>query len=428
MLCYDKIKVRGTYGVGDSLTVFLGKDNLNDSKLIRKIEEKITAMTPLYDDFVVVVLQDKNGLVDKNFPTVFQTINNRSFGLTDYYRVEVGFKTDTCNTLYRIDCLSLEETLRLFRSICVDRIAPCVTDWEGPEIFPEEKDEFRDKCLHFISKLWQDGIGGEAIKSVELEALEYLAYNDADIEYKSSMAFKYYDHGLFRNILSMFEQFSFNPTVAYLRGLIEFEGLLSKPDYKMAFEYFNHAIKVGSLIAVYYVAIMYRDGLFVEKDLSKYEYMITTTFKIYKDSILECCPNKITLEMIKILCSKGKKKEAVAICNEVIKGEKDFCGLNIEQGKSSAVMLNQLYSLTQIDYNNLDLFDLLYVLQQPHRVKIVLGGDDYFVESFYSDQRLIVRFGNKFYRNANEFFDKCRIGKFLLQSLMNFVDKIEVIQ
>ena len=73
-------------------------------------------------------------------------------------------------------------------------------------------------------------------------------------------------------------------------------------------------------------------------------------------------------------------------------------------------LIEDLYKLIDIDYSDMDLFDLYYVLQTPGKVAFKYEEKDYVAEAVQEDVGVSVRFEDKWYRDVGGFFQKATIG------------------
>ena len=75
---------------------------------------------------------------------------------------------------------------------------------------------------------------------------------------------------------------------------------------------------------------------------------------------------------------------------------------------------------------DLGLFDLYYVLSKPCKATFRYDNEKYEVESVEEEGRIVVRFGNKWYRSVQEFFDNACIGDDRVATLAYDIYEMEV--
>lgn len=73
--------------------------------------------------------------------------------------------------------------------------------------------------------------------------------------------------------------------------------------------------------------------------------------------------------------------------------------------------VDKLYSLTEFDIKNCDIFDCYYLLTKPCMIKFEYDGRLYAVEAVREDDDSIsVKFGDKWYRTPDDFLKKAEIN------------------
>ncbi len=426
------INIRGEWYCGISLKTRLTADMLPADDIVCQIETKIKTMRSLYDEFLVVDLQNQQ-TADRELPIYFQMLRNRNFGMTNAYHLELGMKSERGIIHYIKDAVSLEEALDLFKKICVYRVRPESGAWKIGTITycaGNNEDEIRQLgyCERFLSKYWQNKIGGIGVEFAEYDAWEYVVENNSDAYYTCEIAREYERRGLYAKLRRLFEMESFNPVIAQINGEMALHGVFGKPDYKTAYEYFMHAKTVGSLLAEYYIAKMYQYGLYVETDYAEYERLIRMLYEKYQNNMLECCPRQVFLEMSKIEQRAGNIGKAIEYCIIPIKTQRTLMRVgfgNITDADREIV--NRLYELIEFDYDDMDLLDLLYVFNKPSKVRIAIGNKQLTVQAFHNEGKLIVKCGKSYYRDATFFLQKHKIKDKLLATYIYDVDYMEVL-
>lgn len=431
----SQIDIRGEWACGEGLKITLTADMLPAVDVVNRIETKIRSLRSLYFEVVIVELQDEN-TVDSDHPIYFQMLRNRDFGQTDTYRIELGMTID-CGIIHYIkDKASLFEALDVFRKICVNREKPKPSEWRignrnygAKETLKERKEKLQVKrCKDFLSRYWRHCLDGYGVEFAEYEAWEYVAENDNDPHFSCELAREYERRGLYTKVHRLFKTHSHNPVVAQINGEMALHGVFGKPDYKIAYEYFLHAMTIGSLLAEYYIAKMYRHGLYVKKDYDEYERRIRAVYQKYQDGIIECCPDRIFLEMSKIEQRAGNDDAAIEYCLRPLKISKKLMRTGygmITEGDSEFV--NRLYELIEFDPDDMDLLDLLYVLRQPCKVHFCIGNKQFTVQALKNNGRLIVKCGKAYYRDAVDLLQKHKIKDWHLAAYLDDISYMEIV-
>lgn len=430
-----KIDIRGEWYCGDPFAETLTSDMLPAVDLVRKIEQKIKSLRSLYYEFVIVDLQ-RRGNVDAEFPLYFQTLRNRDYLKTNTYLVRLDIMKEHEFISYSKNTLTLDEVIDLFRKYCVNREKPDASEWKvETQMLYEEETSTRgtdsandcERYKKFVSKCWQKKIEGIGVDFAEYEALEYITQNDYGPDYLCELAREYEAHGLYKKLDGLFDERSYNPVVAQIKGEMELNGIFGQPDYKKAFEYFTHAMSIGSILAEYNLAKMYKYGLYVKKNHAKYVRMLRSIYRKYNANLIEACPRSIILEMSKVEQQCGNEQAAIECCLQALNTQRMLmrCGLG-NVTSEDADIVQQLYELVEFDPDDMDLLDLLYVLQQPNRVRIMLNGRQIEVSAYYNNDRLIVECDNKFYRDAVDFLRRHKTGDELLSNQTSKIDYMEI--
>ena len=113
------------------------------------------------------------------------------------------------------------------------------------------------------------------------EALDYLITETKDPGYMLELGGLYYEQKQFELARKYYELAAeYDNTAALLcLGYIWYYGRTGARDYEKAFHYFDMARMRGDVNAAYKVADMYRRGLYVERDESKYREIIEDLYR-----------------------------------------------------------------------------------------------------------------------------------------------------
>lgn len=429
--------VRGEWYCGNSLEEKLTVDMLPADDLVQKIEKKIKSLRPIYHEFVVVELQDETN-IDKTYPLYFQIIRNKSYLKTNTYRAEIGMRKGYGTVLYAQTNLTLNDVLKLFRKICIQREKPNKSEWlEGKRVYGGKKlragsgiDDKTDYARYqsILTDCWLYNIVGRHAEFLEYDILEHAVFKFDDPYHLEQLARAYEKKGLYEKLNRLFETHSYHPVVAQIKGEMALHGIFGKPDYKKAFEYFTHAMKIGSLLAEYSIAMMYKHGLYVQQDYVKYEKMLRSVHRKYSSSWIMCCPFRIFLELSKLEQQRDNEEAALDFCLQA----QDITRWLATNGygtvtESDVDITQQIYDLGYFDPDEMGLLDLLVVLKKPCSINIGVKGHVVNVRSYYNNNRVVVKCGEKYYRDAVDFLRKYKVEGKYLTTYIDEIDYMEIV-
>ena len=265
-----------------------------------------------------------------------------------------------------------------------------------------------------------------------IEALEFLIEETHDPEHMMHLGGIYYEDRYYDLALKYYEMAaSYDHTPAYeCLGYIWYYGRTGEVDYKKAFEYYSRAAERGNTTAAYKVADMYKNGYYVEKDYDRYCKTIEKLYRKVKNTRLldnEPLP-EIYLRLSVIRREQGRTEDAVRLLFEARSYLEELLMYNPFWGslRNMEWLIADLYEMIDCDMTDLKLFDLYHVLREPRKVTFKYEGKIYEVESVEEDGRIIVRFGDKWYRSVREFFDKACIGDDRIATLAWDIYEMEV--
>ncbi len=266
------------------------------------------------------------------------------------------------------------------------------------------------------------------------EALKYLIVEANDTSAMMELGSYYYEQRHFDLALKYYElASSYGDTSAdECLGYIWYYGRTGERDYKKAFEYFSKAMSRGNLVASYKLADMYKNGYYVEKDYEKYKAIIGKLYSEIKDTdnIYDPLPEIFT-RLARIRVEQGKIAEAIELYEDAkffladrIADNSFFGNLNMMKW-----LIDDLYTLTDVDKNHINLFDLYYLLKKP--IKIVFFHDlfeeVYEVEAVEEDGKVIIHFCDKWYRDSDDFFSNANINGDKLTALYSVLSVFTVV-
>ena len=205
------------------------------------------------------------------------------------------------------------------------------------------------------------------------EALDYLITETKDPAYMLELGGLYYEQKQFELARKYYELASeYDNTAALLcLGYIWYYGRTGTRDYEKAFHYYDMARMRGDVNAAYKVADMYRRGLYVEQDESKYRAIIEELYKefrrdssYYLGKPYSKLP-EVYLRMGELLAGDGKTKNALKLFNisrtliaRRIRDSAFFGDRTIMKE-----LTGKIYELRKPDFDHIGLFDLYELLR-----------------------------------------------------------------
>lgn len=423
--------IRGNWYSGDSHKYCLTQEKVLSKRMINKIKNVIFSLKNLYCEFVVIDLYaDSTNIIDK--PTFFQLYKDRTFGMTEFYVVEVGIKRKNFVEIYSKSRLGYEEVIYHLNEICLKRKYPDLGEWKRMEkVFGEDAEELNDKEIIKLKKIAISYWYKKVSEVTCIEALEKLMELQLDYQYMEYLIVAYPNDRV-GNIKrkQIFEKLSCHPIVALEMGKIEYYGKLGAPNFKKAFEYFSHASKIGSISANHYLGQMYKYGQYVKKDLNKYEELTRSVYDFLVDAQAEHCFPGIDatiMELAEIEFQKGNEEKSLEYCllarKSAIKCSIHGCSVSDTLCKATIF----LYKLIEYDQNNTDLFDIFYLLANPNKIRIRVLEENIIVQSIEYNGELVVKYRDEIYRNVKVFLENCRINGRQLSTYYSEIFDIEVL-
>lgn len=405
---------------------------------ISKIKNKINSLKSYHGEYLIVDL--KGRLSDEKFDDnstrvgLFEFFKCKKYANLNYYRLDIRVDSLDSSKMYT-RYVRKKELLQLFDEICLKRKIPDLSKWKMFHDFNSEKsingdrdEEKISKCTE-IARSWLLGELSKDDYPLYFDSLEYLVEHDwaKEVGWHEMFFEELEKKGLGEEILQVFKD-TVNPHALNSIGYKYLYGKDCLPDYKKAYRYFYHAEKLGNMDSRYHRALMFKNGLHVKKDYNKYVKMIESIVNEFiasgGENILPCIDFAF-IELAKIYKEKGEDEKSLKYAFKA-KWLNDARVYNFLEISKMPEILDTIYSMIPFDENDMDIYDLLYLLKKPSKARFFAKGKLYKVESIDMNGYCMVKFKNKYYKNAKEFFNKAIIeGKRFYEWLYN-VDYVEV--
>ncbi len=281
-----------------------------------------------------------------------------------------------------------------------------------------------DEARMIVRKYYDSFDKTDVDKVAYAEALELLANRTEDSDYlvdlgalyyadkKFDLALKYYDMAAKRN----------NRYALSDLGYIWYYGRTGTRDYARAFDCFSRARELGDDVARYKIADMYKNGYGVEKDYERYCSMITGMYtEIEKSGNVDLIP-EIYTRMAKILSGRSEIKRVL----ELYERAREELSYRLQRDSffgnynSMKRMIEEIYRLREVNYNDIGLFDLYHILKGPAEVTFKFDGRSYrVIASKEENGSATVRFGDDCYRSVDEFMTDAKLDGYRIASLFD---------
>lgn len=265
------------------------------------------------------------------------------------------------------------------------------------------------------------------------EALRYLVEETKEPRYMLALGGFYYEERRFDLALKYYEMAAEYDDLNAIVGLgyIWYYGRTGERNFEKAFYYYDKARQAGDPVAAYKVADMYRNGYYVDKDLSKYREIIEDLYPKVKDLQMLGDPvPEVFTRLARIRTEEGKMEEALRLYENArnfleqrIRVNPFFGNLNIMKW-----MIEDIYKLKAFDEEDMRLYDLYYALRTPVRVSFVFELERHEVEAVEEDGSVVIRFDDRWYRTVDDFFQKAELGGELLTSRYEELYGFEVVK
>lgn len=266
------------------------------------------------------------------------------------------------------------------------------------------------EALEIRDEFWEKSRPSEEDVFAFTEALEYLIRETKQPEYMINLGGYYYEQKRFDLALKYYEMAAAHDSVHALicLGYIWYYGRTGTRDYEKAFHYFTAGKNAGDLQSAYKIADMHKNGYYVEKDYEEYRRIIEELYPKAKEAkSLEDPLPEIYTRLARIRIEQGRCDEA----KDLLVTARDFLAQRICYhpffGNLNIMkwLVEDLYKLPADPVPaDFDLFSLYEVLKKPVTVKCRYGKDELEIVSVMEDGECVIRFGDQWFRNTDDFF------------------------
>ena len=216
------------------------------------------------------------------------------------------------------------------------------------------------------------------------------------------------------------EEFTFNVACIY------FKGEAGKVDYEKAYEYFLRASKTGkfgdgsfvnsnkdvSNDAKYYLAIMYKNGLGVEKNYSEYVRIMNELYENFMNvTWYEDYDAKKILEIGEMLLEKG---DVYRYCELLFKSRNNQ-GMWIKNFNTNVNELKKLndnlYKTIKLDLTEIEPLDITELVKKPATLLFRHDKKRYRIEVLNTDDGLVIDYDNSYFKDIEDLICNGFIGE-----------------
>ena len=155
-------------------------------------------------------------------------------------------------------------------------------------------------------------------------------------------------------------------------------------EFETAYKYITEATEKGSLNAAVLLADMYRNGYYVRKDCSRYRTMIPRLYRRVKNGDPLNTPlAEVFLRYAEICAERGEFIRALGLMQSARSALEQRMRNAPIFGTLNQIhhMIDELYSMTDFDSKNFELYDLFYILERNVSIQFIYNGKYHTVET-----------------------------------------------
>lgn len=232
--------------------------------------------------------------------------------------------------------------------------------------------------------------------------------------------------------ISYWERSAENGFEAAYAGLgdIYFFGEIGEFDYEKAFYYYSKGAEKDNRYCKYMVADMYKDGLFVQQNYEKYKLLIEELYNDNKDDENSSILPDIILRLARIRAKEKDIDNAINLYSDAINKYINVVVKRKYLAYISRILEanDELHQLRRFDVDELNIFNISYLMKSPIRIIFMYEDDSYEIETVNEEDGIVVHFGNKWYRSVEEFYKNAKIVNDSITTLAYELYGFEVIK
>ena len=257
-----------------------------------------------------------------------------------------------------------------------------------------------------------------------MEALEYLIKETGETRWMVELGGYHYENKNYDLALKYYElaDMSGDTWAAEGLGYIWYYGRTGTIDYEKAFHYYNKAASNGNIRSSIKVADMYKNGYYVEKDYDNYCDTIEKTYYLIKDTnnLYDPLP-EVFSRLARIRKKQERYKEAVELYLYAINFMAQKIRYNPFFGDMNTLkwMIEDLYTMIEVDKHSINLFDLYHLLKTPSTITFKHKEKEYKVISEKDGNDIAVNFNGKWFKGIDDFFLKATINNKKIPTIYN---------
>ena len=289
------------------------------------------------------------------------------------------------------------------------------------------------QAKNIIKEYYSDTSKGDGFMLVE--ALRYLIDKTKEPKYMHELAWYYASIkrvDLEEKYLLLATEYDYGPAYMEL-GYIYYYGQNGMVDYKKAYQSFKKGAglceELDKCWCTYKLADFYHNGYYVKKNEDKYRKMIEALYKKMRwPRYLSYPYPEVAYRLANIKIDDKDKDYA----EYLLLNAKDFMGQRLKYEPFWGHMelmgniVDALYKVRDFDYDDITFYDLFYLMDRYKNISFKYQGEIYSVETDDSLEQPAIKFGDKWYKTKQDFFEKARIEEKLLTAIYDDLYKFEV--
>ena len=202
-------------------------------------------------------------------------------------------------------------------------------------------------------------------------------------------------------------------------GTLYYYGRTGKPDYAKAMEYCTKAAEAGSINALVRMSDMYKNGYGVKRNPEEAVKMLEKACELVKDTeVIDDPLPEVFTRLARFRRAEDKIDEAIELYEQAkgflagrLLDNPVFADLNTMEW-----LVTELYDLKEPDAENLDLFDLYWLLKKPSVYALDIDETQYVARAVGMENETAVLFEGKRYDSPGDFLQHAMIsGERLVQ-------------